>query len=299
MLIKRSIALLISLLIALSAGTAVHAQTNNASAKSTILTLEEQLQPGQFTVTLSKPITLKQLEANFAIPNKKIKWFTEQYGGSNKSYYGVIDKAVKGHGYPVKLGKELDRAKTVDLSLLWRSDYIDGELGFFLDIGMFELTSTQKTSPEQLEKYIKANNGPVNVEPAAENDGFHWIIAIPNAKPSVNYAITFAKPIVISNTVYSWRPISVQLTGAKPDLTAGTIQLTLQMEADRELSLRDFIITATRNNKLIALQNVTYSETGILSFTPISDLTEEENLSIQIVGNASSSVYGTIKVTNM
>ncbi|SDX46226.1 hypothetical protein [Paenibacillus sp. CF384] len=297
-MLKRSIVLLLSLLIVLCAGTAAHAQTNTTTAANPVmLTLDEQLQPGQFSVTFSRPISLKHLEANFTIPNKKIKWYTEQYGGYNKSYYGVIDNAAKGLGYPVKLGKGLDRAKAVDLSLLWRSDYIDGELGFYLEIGTFELTSTIKTSAEQFKKYIKANDALVNVEPASENDGFHWIITIPHAKPSVDYTITFAKPIIITNTVYNWRPIPVQITDANSDLTAGTIQLSLHMDADRELSLRDFIITATRNDKLIKLQNVTY-KAGILSFAPIADLMPEDKLSIQILGNASSSVYGTIKVTN-
>ncbi|WP_308636239.1 hypothetical protein [Paenibacillus silvisoli] len=297
---KKSVALLISLLLSISAGMAVRAQTGSAAAQATppvLIALDEQLQDGHFALTFNKGVSLKDLQANFAIPNKKITWYTEKYAGTNKSYYGIIQNAVKGLAYPVKLGKGITLGKNAEANLLWRKDYINGNLGFYLDIGKFMITTTIKTNLEVLKKNIKAGGASVLVEPASENDGLNWIVTIPNAKPNVNYDISFTKPIVISNTQYSWKQIPVQLTGAILDFQSGSIELAMDMEAERELSIQDLVITATLNDQPYKLQHVSYKGDGILSFSPIPDLGTDV-LKITIAGKVSADVTGIVNVSN-
>lgn len=201
---------LLSLLLALTSGTVASAASNSTAASNKqviIQSLDEELATGEFTLKLYSPITLEQLEANFTIPNKKITWYTEYYGGTNKYYYGVMKNVGRGLNYKVNLGKFLTPGKTTDANLLWSKDYIFGDLGFYPEVGKFEITTTTKVTSDQLKNHIKANGVSVMVGPGPENDGMNWILTIPEAKAYVNYTISFSKPVVLSDTKYMWKSV--------------------------------------------------------------------------------------------
>ncbi|SEO63696.1 hypothetical protein [Paenibacillus sp. OV219] len=295
---KNHFIVLLSLLIALTTGTVASAQSNNTAVSSNpsfILSLDEELNTGEFTLKLSSPITIKQLEANFSIPNKKITWYTEYYGGTNKYYYGVMKNVARGSSYKVKLGGSLVLGKKTDANLLWSKDYIFGELGFYPEIGKFAITTYTKVSVDQLKNHIKANGVSVIVGPGPENDGMNWILTVPDAKSDVNYVISFSKPVVLSDTKYMWKLAPVTITDSLLDKQGSSVTLKLTMEEDRELTLEDFIVTAERNGSRFELQHVTYKD-GVITFSPVTDLAATDYFKIIIAGAKGHKVYGYTQV---
>lgn len=185
------------------AGTAAAAK--KAAKPVVIAKLEENVAEGHVLLKTATATTLATVKANLTIKGAKVTWHADDQTKDNKTYYGVIDKAVIKKEYVFAVGKAFVLAKGVDAKVVWKEAMIGIEaLHFLSNPGELLFTTKQALTLAQLKGKIKINKTIASIEAAPEGEGKVWIAKVQNLKPEVEYPIEFLRPLGGGTTTFTW-----------------------------------------------------------------------------------------------